>query len=98
MVLDEISAMPVCFTGWVLLYVEKYHVLPLPGYFFRKETWLLTLGTFLLFRFFDILKPWPIRQSQGLAGGWGVTIDDLLAAAYTGLITGALAAKLQTWP
>jgi len=29
-----------------------------------------------------VLKPWPVRQSQSLPGGWGVTMDDLLAAAY----------------
>ena len=27
-------------------------------------------------------KPWPVYQSQSLPGGWGVTIDDLLAAVY----------------
>ena len=35
-----------------------------------------------LFRVFDIWKPWPIRQIQRLPGGWGVTVDDLLAAVY----------------
>jgi phosphatidylglycerophosphatase A len=65
---------------------------------FRKETWLLTAGTFVLFRFFDILKPWPVRQSQALSGGWGVTGDDLLAAAYTAVASGLLAAKLPTGP
>jgi phosphatidylglycerophosphatase A len=42
----------------------------------------LALGLgFLLFRAFDILKPFPIRQSQELPGGWGVVVDDLLAGA-----------------
>jgi phosphatidylglycerophosphatase A len=40
---------------------------------------------FALFRFFDVLKPWPVRQSQSLPGGWGVTIDDVLAALYVNL-------------
>ena len=35
-----------------------------------------------MFRFFDIAKPWPVRQSQVLPGGWGITIDDVLAAVY----------------
>ena len=45
----------------------------------------MTLGVFALFRFFDVLKPWPVQQSQSLPGGWGVTIDDVLAAIYVNL-------------
>ena len=38
---------------------------------------------FLLFRFFDILKPWPIRLAdRRLKNGFGVMFDDLLAAGY----------------
>ena len=36
------------------------------------------LGAFVLFRFFDIVKPGPIRSSQELPGGWGVVVDDVL--------------------
>jgi len=38
---------------------------------------------FGLFRFFDILKPWPVHQAQRLPGGLGVVADDLLAGGYT---------------
>jgi phosphatidylglycerophosphatase A len=38
---------------------------------------------FILFRFFDIAKPPPIRTLEKLQGGWGVMMDDLLAAVYT---------------
>lgn len=38
---------------------------------------------FGLFRVFDIVKPWPVRQSQRFPGGFGVVIDDLLAGGYT---------------
>jgi phosphatidylglycerophosphatase A len=42
------------------------------------------LALFLLFRFFDILKPPPISYYDAtLKGGWGVMIDDLIAAFYT---------------
>ncbi len=34
------------------------------------------------FRFFDITKPWPVGASQGLPGGWGVVVDDVLAGLY----------------
>jgi phosphatidylglycerophosphatase A len=44
-------------------------------------TWLL-LG-FLLFRLFDILKPWPInRVDRQVQGGLGIMLDDVLAAVY----------------
>ncbi len=37
---------------------------------------------FLLFRFFDILKPFPIRRLEHLPGGFGVVADDLGAGFY----------------
>lgn len=38
-------------------------------------------GAFLLFRGFDILKPWPAGTLQSVPGGWGVLLDDLAAGA-----------------
>jgi len=38
---------------------------------------------FLLFRLFDIWKPFPARESQALTGGVGVMVDDLIAGLYT---------------
>jgi len=38
---------------------------------------------FVVFRLFDIWKPFPIRQSQNLPAGVGITIDDILAGIYT---------------
>lgn len=41
----------------------------------------------LAFRFFDILKPWPIGfLDRQIAGGFGVMIDDVIAALYGGLL------------
>lgn len=40
------------------------------------------IAAFVAFRFFDILKPFPIRRIEGLRGAWGVMADDLLAALY----------------
>jgi phosphatidylglycerophosphatase A len=38
---------------------------------------------FVLFRFFDIFKPWPIRDvDHSLGGGFGIMLDDLIAALY----------------
>lgn len=45
------------------------------------------LAAFLLFRFFDVVKPPPIRDAERrFKGGFGVMIDDLLAAGYTLLV------------
>jgi phosphatidylglycerophosphatase A len=45
-----------------------------------------TLGVlacaFLLFRLFDIWKPFPAREAQALRGGFGVVVDDLVAGVY----------------
>jgi phosphatidylglycerophosphatase A len=41
------------------------------------------LAAFLVFRFFDILKPFPIRQLEKIGGGLGIMADDLLAGLYT---------------
>jgi phosphatidylglycerophosphatase A len=91
-VLDEITAMPVCFLPWLLWEISRHGTIPSAGYFFSDGNLLRTAGAFLLFRLFDIWKPWPVRQSQNLPGGWGVTTDDVLAAVYTGLAVLALVA------
>lgn len=44
---------------------------------------LVTLVPFISFRFFDIWKPWPIRQIQVLPGGQGIVADDLVAGLYS---------------
>lgn len=50
-----------------------------------KIGWLF-LG-FLLFRLFDILKPWPIRVlDRSLKGGIGIMLDDVLAGIFSALI------------
>ena len=86
-VLDEIVAIPFCFLPWVAGEWLRKHTLPSPGLFFTAHTWLTTVAIFILFRVLDIAKPWPIRQSQRLPGGWGVTVDDLLAAGYVALLS-----------
>lgn len=49
------------------------------------DGWLLLLAL-LLFRLFDIAKPWPINYlEQSLPGGWGVMFDDVAAGAMAGV-------------
>jgi phosphatidylglycerophosphatase A len=45
--------------------------------------WPWLLAAFVLFRFFDILKPWPIRWlDRKVPGGLGIMVDDLLAGLF----------------
>jgi phosphatidylglycerophosphatase A len=84
-VLDEIVAVPLCFTYW--LHLRAAHGdWPSPGFFFEGSGWIVLLSGFLLFRLFDIWKPWPVWRSQMIKGGVGVVADDLLAAAYVNLV------------
>lgn len=49
--------------------------------------WPWVLAGFLLFRLFDILKPWPIGWAdRRVQGGLGIMLDDVLAALYALLI------------
>jgi phosphatidylglycerophosphatase A len=41
---------------------------------------------FALFRFFDIVKPFPAKQSERLPGGLGIVMDDLVAGLYAGVV------------
>jgi phosphatidylglycerophosphatase A len=41
---------------------------------------------FVLFRFLDVVKPWPSRQFESMHGGWGVMADDAMAAVYGQLL------------
>src|SRR5581483_2962019 len=52
----------------------------------RKEVLIVAIAGFLLFRFFDIFKPYPIRRMEELGGGLGVLADDILAGLYAALV------------
>jgi phosphatidylglycerophosphatase A len=47
--------------------------------------WKYLLLGFILFRVFDIWKPFPARQAESLPGGWGIMADDWVAAVYAAL-------------
>jgi len=70
-ILDEFVAMPLCFLGWQEL---AHDFVPI------KWAWVIFLVGLGLFRLFDILKPFGIRRLQDLPAGWGVVVDDLVAA------------------
>ena len=47
-----------------------------------KADWREAVAALILFRIFDILKPWPARQLESLRGGWGIVFDDVAAGLY----------------
>jgi phosphatidylglycerophosphatase A len=48
--------------------------------------WKYLLLGFILFRVFDIWKPWPVRQLEKLPGGWGIMTDDWMAGIYAAIL------------
>ena len=48
--------------------------------------------SFILFRFFDIVKPYPARRLEALKGGLGIMCDDLIAGVYAAVITSIIVA------
>ena len=57
---------------------------------FVKWSMITVMVSFILFRFFDIVKPYPANRLQDLKGGAGVMCDDLVAGAYAAIIVGVL--------
>lgn len=54
---------------------------------FTPDSWLWWLAAFLLFRFFDAVKPPPIRWfDRRVSGGFGVMLDDIIAAVFSIII------------
>lgn len=43
-------------------------------------------AAFVLFRLFDIFKPWPAGAMQRIAGGWGILLDDIFAGLMAGVL------------
>lgn len=48
--------------------------------------WRPYVAGFLLFRAFDMGKPWPIRAFERLPGGFGIMMDDVVAGVFAGLV------------
>lgn len=53
---------------------------------------MAAVAAFLLFRAFDIVKPFPARHAERLPGGWGIMADDVIAGLYANLVV-----RLATW-
>ena len=83
-VIDEVAGQLVTF-----LFVPAMYLHPLG----------ILIG-FILFRAFDIIKPYPIRQVEGLHGGLGIVGDDIVAGLYAGatLALIVLMSRLHIFP
>ena len=53
--------------------------------FWVPVSWLALCLGFVLFRIFDIIKPFPVNRVETLKGGTGIVLDDLLAGIYANL-------------
>ena len=84
-VADEFAGQAITFLAILLLVAEAV---------FKSHIWTITLLGFLLFRLFDIIKPWPGRKLEKLPQGWGVLFDDLAAGVYAGV---TLLICVQLW-
>ncbi len=51
-----------------------------------RLSWVTVTGGFLLFRLFDVIKPFPLRRLEKLPGYWGILCDDLGAGIYAWLV------------
>ena len=53
---------------------------------FLPKTFIFLFLGFILFRIFDIKKTWFIKKSQNFRGGFGITVDDILAGIFVNVI------------
>lgn len=91
-VIDEVSGVIITLllglsVGWYPL--STIHNPDFTGYAFlfywRMLDWKYLVLGFILFRVFDIWKPFPARQAESLPGGWGIMADDWIAAVYAAI-------------
>lgn len=54
--------------------------------FLLSPQWALCVAGFLLFRLFDIVKPFPIKQVETFPRGFGIMLDDFVAAIFAGIL------------
>jgi phosphatidylglycerophosphatase A len=64
---------------------------------FLPVGWIGAVVGFVLFRVFDVIKPFPARRFEALHGGLGVMADDAMAAIYANLVLRLLAVAFPGW-
>ena len=86
-VIDEVSGQMIALlgAGWLLTLTSDFISEASPLVVLVAPNWKYLLLGFILFRVFDIWKPFPVRQAERLPGGWGIMADDWVAAIYAAL-------------
>jgi len=84
-VIDEVLGQMLCLLVTLpLTFIILYNKLPAEKLYYDVIFISSIAGNFILFRAFDILKPWPISYiDKKVKGGLGIMLDDLLAAIFT---------------
>jgi len=59
-------------------------LIPVP--FVLETAWWTAILAFILFRFFDIVKPYPARKLESLEAGLGIMADDVVAGVYAAIV------------
>ncbi len=72
-VVDELAGQAVTYLVFLIVAAGRFPEVPV---------WGTAAVGFVLFRIFDIIKPWSIYRLQNLPKGWGILADDLLAGVY----------------
>lgn len=57
--------------------------------------WVAAVTGFVLFRIFDVIKPWPANKLEHFHGGFGIMADDAMAGVYSNLVLRLL---MSLWP
>lgn len=71
-------SLPIVYSSQIALYINSSYIV---------EFIFMFLLPFVLFRFFDIRKPWPINWcDKNIKGGFGVMLDDIVAAIFASII------------
>jgi len=76
-VADETAGQAVTFLAAAFMGVSNFD---------NAHIFMTAILGFILFRIFDISKPWPIRKLEKYPLGWGILLDDLLAGAFAGVV------------
>lgn len=53
---------------------------------FLPKTATVVVLTFVMFRLFDIVKPFPVRNLERIPAGWGIMLDDVAAGVYANVV------------
>ncbi|HEX7861090.1 MAG TPA: phosphatidylglycerophosphatase A [Verrucomicrobiae bacterium] len=85
-VIDEITAIPLAFLPAVLMHSNETFVPSADFYLSSLKLSALPLLTFALFRLFDVWKPLGIARIQNVPRGYGLVLDDFLAAIPSALL------------